>query len=87
MTPELKLQLRHFIIAALTTIGTQGMVVETLLRDARLRIHSAITLPELEAELREQADKAWLISFTSPSGLQRWRVTSLGQSVAAEMGL
>ncbi len=87
MTPDIKARVQMQILGVLVALGSPGMPELILLRDARMQINSAITAPELEAVLREQADKRWVVSFDPLLGGKRWRITNLGESVAAEMGL
>ncbi len=87
MTPDIKARLQMQILGALVAQGSPGMPELILLRDARMHINSAITAPELEAILREQADKKWISAFDPIIGAKRWRITALGEDVAREMGI
>lgn len=80
-------QLRLFILASLLKLDATGIAEEWLLNQARLHVSRQLTAPELDAELRDQADRGWIIRYNPPLGAHRWRITAFGRSTAAEMGL
>jgi hypothetical protein len=87
MTPQVKQVLSNFLMASMAAGGATGFVEELLLREARINVSAQITAPELAAMLLEFADKGWIIKFTPAMGAARWRITALGESVAAEARL
>lgn len=81
------MQLTRFLLSALGVAGAVGLTAETLLREARTEISAAITIRQLDTELRALADKSWITPFTPALAARRWRITALGQSALQEAGL
>ena len=87
MNPQLSEQLRIFALTSLLGSGDLGITAERLTANARLHVDRNLTEPEVAAELRTQADKGWAARYTPAIGAERWRITAIGRSTAAEMGL
>lgn len=75
------------ILTQLRVPGKFGLGIADLLRDLRAMRHRELTQPQLEAAVRELADRAWVAQFTSPLSGARWRITALGESTLQEEGL
>lgn len=75
------------LLIALRAAGQFGLGVNELLTDLRQGRHRALTLPELEKALRDLADRAFAIAFTSPLGATRWSATAVGGRALQEEGL
>lgn len=80
-------QLRLFVLANVLKLGSTGIAEEWLLQQARNNVSRQLTAPELETELRDQADRGWIIRYNPPLGAHRWRITAFGRSTATEMGI
>lgn len=80
-------QLSTFILVALLGSGALGMELSLLHQESRRRVNPAITLPDLQREVRQLADKSLVVEFAPVTGSSRWRITALGVSAAQELGL
>lgn len=87
MIPQDQELLRSRLLQALQAVGDAGRGVQLLLNDSRMAGFDALTLPELERELRNLADQRWVIAFSPPIGGQRYRLTEIGASKLREAGL
>lgn len=90
MTPTEKSQLHVALLQVLRAAGDLGRPEERLVTDMRMAGFAAITLPELQEELRALADKeggAWVLPEASPFGGVRWAATAKGLRKLTEAGL
>ena len=87
MNPQLSEQLRIFALTSMLGSGDLGITAERLAANARLHIDRNLAVPEIEAELRTQVDRGWAARYQPAIGAERWRITAIGRSTAAEMGL
>jgi hypothetical protein len=78
---------RTFLLGVLVVGAATGVTEGGLLAQARINFSSSLTLPELQSELLMLADKSWVVSFLPMVGDRRWRLTTLGVSIAQELGL
>lgn len=80
-------KLRIDLLTFLRSSAQYGLDATLLLQDAREARHRSLSLPELEAALRDLADRSYVTPYTSALGAQRWRITALGESALQEAGL
>lgn len=74
------------LLLALRSVQPYGLRVPDVLAQARTAGHRAATVPQVEAALRDLADRSLVIDM--PGGLtERWRLTALGESKLKEEGL
>lgn len=85
MTPQDIEILHGEILSALSRAGDPGIPQPRLINELRLAGHT-IDVAALEVQLRALGDRKLIASFT-PSMVTRWRITELGKSKAAELGL
>ena len=83
----MNISLQQFLLGTLHAVGASGRTEAFLLRDARSTDFAALTAPQLLAELRTLADRAWVDPYELPPGVTRWRITARGESAAREQGL
>lgn len=86
MTPEDRILLRSRLLQALNAVGDGGRTELLLHTDARIAGFD-LALPVFRSELLSLCDLGWLAAFEPMPGLKRYRLTALGQSKAAEIGL
>ena len=79
--------LRVFLLLTLNAAGQIGMQAESMLTRARVETFDALTLPELELQLRVLADERKVVSFGTALGQQRWKITGLGNAALQEARL
>ncbi|MBI5768750.1 MAG: hypothetical protein HZA93_13210 [Verrucomicrobia bacterium] len=79
--------LAQFILLALQEQGSLGMAETLLLQQARTEVSAALTLPELQAMLRAQADEGLLIQWTPRLAALRWKITEQGTLLLREKKL
>lgn len=80
-------QLHVFLLLSLNAVGEIGLPAASLLVRARVETYAALTLPELELQLRALADERKAQSYGTALGQQRWRITGLGRAALQEAGL
>lgn len=75
------------LLLALRAATRFGCSAEDLLTDMRRGAHRDLSLPALEAALRDLADKSFASKFNTALDAERWKVTGLGRDALAEEGL
>ncbi len=78
----------HFdLLLTLHASGEFGLLAPNLVDDMRRGRHRSLTRPEVDAALRDLADRAYATLFTTDAGTARWRATGRGTSALREEGL
>jgi hypothetical protein len=79
MNPDEQSLLRICLLRALRPKGDLGMA-EKLLHDiARRDGFAALSMPEMQSELREMENKNWVAKFAEDLAPARWFITALGE--------
>lgn len=74
------------LLLALRSVQPYGLRVPDLLAQARIAGHRSATVPQVEAALRDLADRSLVIAMQG--GLsERYRLTALGESTLIEEGV
>lgn len=87
MTPNQSISVQTFVLLVLRASGDLGMSQARLLVELRRESFTDLTAPQLEAAIRELADKSFTTPLVTALGENRWRITSLGRSVLDEQKL
>jgi len=74
------------LLLALRSVQPYGLPAGTLLTQARTAGHRTVTSPQIEAALRDLADKSLVASVVGTLATT-WRLTALGLSTLSEEGL